>query len=287
MENDSEILALINLVDDSDEAIYFQIKDKILSYGLEVVPYLEEAWEIKDYGEEFQTRIENIIHEIQFNNVLESLLNWVSSGGKDLLKGILLINKYHFPDLDVMAIYDKIKAIAEKIALKILPTANLQRKTHVLNEVLFTEEGFIGDTDDYYSPNNSLLNRVLERKRGNPILLSILYIELARMIDLPIVGINLPRHFIVGVKDEVTQGIAFYLSPFNKGNSLTKEDIDAYLEKINLPKDNGFYAACSHLDMAMRVLLNLINSYKKRKNKEKYEELNELYQAIKDKTKDR
>jgi len=88
MDNEAEINALINLVDDEDEAIYFQIREKLLSHGVDAIPYLENAWEHRDLGQEFQSRVEDLIHDIQFTDVTESLKQWVDKGGVSLITGI-------------------------------------------------------------------------------------------------------------------------------------------------------------------------------------------------------
>ena len=66
-----------------------------------------------------------------------------------------------------------------------------------LNEFLFDDLGFIGNTDDYYDPRNSYLNEVIDRRRGIPITLSVLYMEIGRCIGLPLEGVSFPGHFLV------------------------------------------------------------------------------------------
>lgn len=278
MSENSEIEALINLVDDEDDGIFFQVKEKLLSFGTEVVPYLEKAWETKSFGEEFRQRIEEIIHEIQFKDVIEGLKQWIAEGGKDLLKGVLLINKHQYPELNVMNVRARILDIAAIVKSSFHENMSDEQKVSLMNKGLYAHYGFRGDNDNYYSPKNSILSDVLERKKGNPLLLSILYIEVAKLLDLNVVGINLPRHFVVAVKNEE---IEFYLSPFNRGTVMSLEDLQTYLGKLNLPQEDKFLEECSNLDIIKRVLLNLINSYMKQKNKEKQLEVNKLYELFK------
>lgn len=272
-----EIEALINLVDDEDEAIFFQIREKIMSYGTEVVPFLEDAWENKDFGVQFQERIENIIHDIQFKDVKLGLKIWIEGGGKDLLKGVLLVNKHQYPELDVMKVRTQLFDIANTIKTSFHENMSAQQKVSAINRGIYAHFGFKGDNETYYSPKNSILSDVLDRKKGNPLLLSILYIEVAKFLELNVVGINLPRHFVVAVK---SSKIEFYLSPFNRGTVLLKMDLVSYLSRLNLPKEDSFLEECSNIDIVKRVLLNLINSYLKEKNKEKEAEISELYELF-------
>lgn len=280
MASENQIKALINLVDDSDESIYFQVREELLNLGIEAVPHLEEAWEKKDLGETFQLRIEDLIHEIQFTNVADSLIDWTKKGGKQLLTGVLLINKYHYPDLNTLEIKSLIQRMADRLMSKLVVNDSPRTQILKLNQVLFQEFHLQGDNDDYYSSKNSFLNKVLERRKGNPLLLSVIYIEVARLANIPVVGINLPRHFVVGLKDEYNNEMEFYISPFNQGSILTKDDIEIYLKKINLPVEPKYYEECSNVEILLRIVLNLINSYTKSKEMEKLDEISLLYNNL-------
>lgn len=279
MDNEAEINALINLVDDEDESIYFQIREKLLSHGLDAIPFLENAWEHRDLGQEFQSRVEDLIHDIQFSDVIEGLKQWVENGGVSLITGVLLLNKHHYPELNISHVKSRIEDIV--IAIKSNWNENLssRQKVVAINRALFSHFNFIGDNKDYYSPSNSILSKVIERRKGNPLMLSVLYMEVARQLGVNIVGINLPRHFVVALKEK--SEIQFYISPFNNGTVMTLADIKDYLLRLNLPFDETFLEECSNIDIVKRVLLNLSNSYMKLKNKEKVEEVNFLYKIVK------
>lgn len=266
MDNQSEIKALINLVDDEDESIYFHIKDKLISYGTEIVPFLEEAWLKNDFGDAFQTRVEDIIHEIQFSDVTEGLRNWVANGGKNLFTGILLLNKHHYPDVNIKNLKARIEDIVSFIKNNWNENLSNRQKIITINRALYAHFKFQGDNTNYYSPLNSILSTVVERRKGNPLMLSILYIEIARQLDINIVGVNLPRHFVVGLKSN--NHFEFYLSPFNNGSVMNINDLEDYLKRLNLPFEEKYIEECSNIDIVKRVLLNLINSYIKNKEKE-------------------
>lgn len=278
MKNEAEINALINLVDDEDEAIYFQIRKKLLSHGLEAIPLLEDAWEHKDFGHEFQTRVEDLIHDIQFSDVTESLKQWVKNGGTNLITGILLLNKHHYPELNIAHVKSRIEDIVVAIRSNWNDNLSDRQKVVAINRAMFAHFNFRGDNQDYYAPANSILNKVLERRKGNPLMLSVLYMEVARQLGVNIVGINLPRHFIVALKSKGE--IQFYISPFNNGSVMTLADLKDYLKRLNLPYEVSFLEECSAIAIVKRVILNLSNSYMKLKNKEKMEEVNLLYQIV-------
>ena len=94
-----KLTALISLLDDPDNGVFEHIKDKLLSMGQEVIPILEDAWE-HSFDTLIQSRIENIVHRIQFESVCKALKEWAKEENQNLLAGVLLVAKYQYPDLD-------------------------------------------------------------------------------------------------------------------------------------------------------------------------------------------
>ena len=171
----TEIEALIHLIDDPDETVFNQIRTKILSIGDKVIPFLEEAWENQELGLLYQSRIENIIHKIQFDSVYHALYKWANDGGEDLLEGVLIVNRYQYPDIDEEDIRSKIGALRQDIWIELNNNLTAFEEIRIFNYILFDLHGFSGNKKNYHSPQNSYLNSVLETKKGNPLSLAILY----------------------------------------------------------------------------------------------------------------
>ncbi|MET0570868.1 MAG: transglutaminase family protein, partial [Pedobacter agri] len=122
-------------------------------------------------------------------------------------------------------------------------------------------------------------------KKGNQISLAIIYSTLAQKLDLPIYGINLPQHFILGFIDESKQegteyGVLFYINAFNRGNIFGKHDVDQFLRQLNLESLPEYYRPCSNTDIIRRVIRNLISAYENAGATEKVAELTELQKII-------
>ena len=120
-----------------------------------------------------------------------------------------------------------------------------------INQFLFKELGFVGNEKDYYDPQNSYLNRVLDRRTGNPINLSLVYLLLARRLRLPITGIGMPGHFVCRFQSTTAE---FYVDVFNRGRLLTKGDCVKFLLQSNngynqSPPRAGHAAADAHPDL--------------------------------------
>ncbi|MFN4234214.1 MAG: transglutaminase-like domain-containing protein [Bacteroidia bacterium] len=288
----AELKALINLLDDPDEEVYTHVKERLIDLGDEVIPLLENVWEMGDpFNNVVQTRIENIIHDIQFSSIKKALVNWAKNESDDLLKGIILVAKYQYPDLDEKNIYRKIDQIIQDVWIEFNDNLTGIEKVKVINHILFDVHGFSGNTTNYHAPQNSFINNVLESKKGNPLSLAILYAVIAHRLDLPIYGVNLPEHFILAyVADNevlrlITQsdneyGVLFYINPFSRGAAFSKKEIDAFLAQLKLKPKDSYFKPCTNIDIIKRTLNNLIFSYEKLGYPQKSEELSQLLKAI-------
>jgi len=284
MINETEVNSLIRLLDDPDQEIYNHVHEKLLSYGSEVINYLENA-----FGEAFdpiqQERIANLVHEIQFDILKNDLRLWQHSGAFDLLQGILVINRYQYPDLDEQKVINQIEAIKRDIWIQMMNESSPPEQIKLINHVFYSIYGFSGNTANHLDPQNSYLSQVLETKKGNHSLLAIIYSIIAQKLDIPVYGVNLPQHFILAYMDESRQsefegGVMFYINAFNKGLIFGRRDVDMFLKQLNVKPDKQFYEPCSNTEIIKRVLRNLISAYEHLGSPEKVAELNELLEIL-------
>lgn len=280
MTNNKEIDALIRLLDDRDEEVYRHVESKLMSYGNEVIDYLETAWETS-FDAILQERIENLVHKIQFRNVKRELELWYIGGSFDLLQGLITINKYQYPDLDELKIINQIEMIKRDIWLQLIYEMSAVEKVKLINHVLYTNYRFSGNTTNHQDPQNSYISQVLETKKGNQILLASVYAIIAQKLDIPIYGVNLPQHFILAYLDEeresvIANDVLFYINAFNKGYIFGRHDVDSFLKQLKIDPDPRFYEPCSNTDIVKRVLRNLVSAYEKAGATEKSAEIEEL-----------
>ena len=285
--NEKEVESLIKLLDDPDTEIANHVEEKLLSYGNDVIEYLEKAW-AQSFDVLLQERIENLVHKIQFRNIKRELELWYIGGSFDLLQGIITINKYQYPDLDEQKIINQIEDIKRDIWMQMLYDMSAAEKVKLINHVLYGIYGFSGNTANHQDPQNSYISQVLDSKKGNQILLAVIYSVVAQKLDIPVYGVNLPQHFILAYVDEsrsesspIPQNefenrILFYINAFNKGIIFGRKDADSFLKQLNLRPISHFYEPCSNVDIIQRVLRNLISSYEKLSALEKTTELEEL-----------
>jgi regulator of sirC expression with transglutaminase-like and TPR domain len=157
----------------------------------------------------------------------------------------------------------------------------------IINHVIFDKYKYTRNSANFYSPQNSYINQVIESRKGNPISLSIIYLSVAYKLKLPVYGVNLPKNFILAYKDEFRQqdldhgtDILFYINPYNKGTVLGRREIDYFIKQQNLQPDKAFYVPCSNTDILIRLINNLVLSYEKLGFQDKIDKLKKLMKTI-------
>ena len=286
----TSIKALVQLIDDPDDNIYEHVRDQLKQYGNEAIPYLESSWGSSYYGMVFQSRVEKIIHEIQFESIKAQVQSWANSSEKDLLEGALIIARYQYPGVDEEFVRNTIQAIRRDVWLELNNNQTAFEQIKIFNRVFFGVHGFHGDTKTYNSPVNSYINTVLESKKGNPLSLSLIYSIVAQSLDIPVYGVNLPNHFVLAYMDEKRSsfmineqnefGVLFYINAFSKGVIFDTNEIKDFLNGNNLTHSREFFEPCSNSTIMKRMLSNLIVSFQQIGNAEKVMELQTLRSVL-------
>ena len=178
-----------------------------------------------------------------------------------LAEAALLIAAEEYPRLEVALYLEKLENLAEHTAFRVGKAAGVLEVIEAINTTLFGELGFYGNRENYYDPRNSFLNEVIDRRTGIPITLSVIYIEIARLLNLPIQGIGMPGHFIVGFLSD-SQNI--YLDVFNGGRGLSENacaDLVAGMSGGKTAFNPNHLAPVTKKQILTRMLSNLLNIY--------------------------
>jgi regulator of sirC expression with transglutaminase-like and TPR domain len=145
----------------------------------------------------------------------------------DLGRGALAIARVEYPQLDVAAYLARIDELAAEVSLHLSgDESGAHRSIAVLNFVLFYKHRFRGNREDYFDAKNSFLNEVLERRTGIPITLSVLYMEVAQRVGLPLLGVGFPGHFLVKYLDESQEIV---IDPFDGGDIKSSDSLQRLL----------------------------------------------------------
>ncbi|GAC1413316.1 MAG: tetratricopeptide repeat protein [Burkholderiaceae bacterium] len=176
-----------------------------------------------------------------------------------LFEAALSLGQDMEPELDLGVLQIEVDRLAAKLRQRLPADASPVQKLRLLNHFFYQELGFCGNVNDYYHPDNSYVHRVIHTRRGIPISLAVVYIELAQQIGLQIQGISFPGHFLMKLS---VQSGEIVLDPFN-GSSLSREELEERLEPILMSAGKslsalGFYLQpASARDILVRMLRNL------------------------------
>jgi regulator of sirC expression with transglutaminase-like and TPR domain len=183
----------------------------------------------------------------------------------DLFRAALLIALLDNPELDVVAYQRQVDRLGRELAARLPKGADDSAKLSALRKFLFQERGYHASRVDYYTRANSYLNEVLDDREGIPITLSVLYMELARRIGLPVVGVGMPGHFIV--KYAPAKGPEQLIDVYEGGKPMTREEANKIVEGITRqPLRDEHLAAVTKRAIIVRMLQNLYGVAQKEKD---------------------
>lgn len=285
----SELDALISMLDEPSDHVFRKVREKILGYGIKAVPHLEKSWD-NSFDSSVQKRIEEIIHHIQKENLKAEIIDWKKNEKLDLLKGFYLAAKYTYPDLKFKEIENKVEKITRDIWLELNNNLTALEKIKVINHIFFDICGFSGKKGDKDPPNLLFVNNILESKTGNHLTIGILLIILSQKLGIPVYGVDLPQHFILAYVDEIQENkftnpdeneILFYINPFNKGTVFTKREIEVFIKHLKLKPAPSFYSPCDNVTIIRRLFDNIILAYKQLGNQDKVNELKIISDVLK------
>jgi regulator of sirC expression with transglutaminase-like and TPR domain len=250
--------ALLDLLTDEDPSVYQAIREKIISFGPSVLQWLRP---LRLSNEPLlRRRVEEIVLFLSRQESDNAFLAFCLSKGEDfdIEEGAWLLARSEYPDINAEAygaiLDDFSLALQERIQGLKSPRAVLGK----VNEFLFEERGFAGNRENYYDPENSFLNRVIDRRTGNPINLCLLYIVVARRLKLPVTGIGLPGHFICRHQSSAEE---VFIDVFNQGRFLSKAECVRYLVQASLGFKDDYLVPVTPRRMLLRICANLHQIY--------------------------
>lgn len=257
--NESQIRALIRLLSDEDERIVKTISCRLIDFGDSAVPLLQEA-EIEQ--PDMADRIATILENIRGSRLEEELADLVGQPDHeiDLEAGTFLLARYAYPSLDVTVYERQLDHMARELRGQIGSRVSGEETVKALNRYLFTEQGFKGNTKNYYELENSYLNRVIDRRTGIPISLSAVYLLVGRRLGLPVYGIGMPGHFLVKYESDKYK---IFIDCFNGGALLTEKNCARFLTEAGYGFEERYLQKSPTRAILTRMIKNLLAIYSK------------------------
>ncbi len=286
---ENEFRALISLLDDPDEEVIYHVSNRLKDLGIHGVEKLENAWEYT--GDELrQSRLEDLINDIQFDRLKSELIKWRDKDSEDLLLGAILVAKFKYPDLDESLIYSTVDRLTQAIWLELNNGLTPLEEIHVFNNVFYKLTGYIGEQDGFSKPDLGYINKVLELKKGNSQALGILYLVLCKELNLPVFGIGLPYYFILAyVKNGFTnedipeikkRDISFYINPVNEGTVFQSKQIGEYLKQMDVRPKPSHYLPYNNIEILRSLIYHIFMCYEQKGDVNHAAKMKELYDLL-------
>ncbi len=280
MKENKEITALLHLIDDPDEDVYITVSDKIISFGKDIIPNLESLWE-NTSNEEIQERIELLIHRLHFRDLTDDFAEW-AAGDADLLEGALLVVRYHYPDLDITTVYQEIEKLRRNTWLELNNYLTPIEQINIVTSIFYNYYKQKGIEFNHTNPDDYLINKTLESKKGNALSNGIIYIALCELLDIPVRPVNIPRQFILAYFDEqhdllnpvghASEKIKFFIDPLN-GQMYSHQDVEAYFKRISVPPVPSYFRQLNNKRTIQYLLEELSKCFDNDRNRYKMDEL--------------
>ena len=268
-----EVHALVSLLDDDDPQIYSHVRNQIRELGSDIVPILESVLDDKTSSGLLKDRVYELLQEMQASFVESRLGAWFDRGGTDLLEGMWIMSTLLDPELHFADLKAKMEQVYYDFWLSFKKDMHPIDQVKAMNGMFFGKMGFGANTKNFHDPANSMIFDVLQNRKGNPITLCVIYLLIGQKLQLPVFGVNLPNLFILTYKSEQVQ---FYINVFNRGLIFSKDDISKYVEQLKLEPEDKYFGACSNQEIILRVMRNMLVSFRKLKNEEKIKQITAL-----------
>ncbi len=271
---DRQIKALIQLLTDEDTQVAEAIQAQILALGEQARPYLEEA--LFHPNKTIRNSAQILLLRMRSEKVFRQFQGF-SESDVDLEEGAFLIAQSADPDLDITPYQRQLDEMAAELGKRLSEKTTPESIVHHLSHYLFAELGFQGNSTDYINPDNSYINRVLDRKLGIPISLSAIYLFIARRLDLPIAGVGMPGHFITAYR---TRKKTILIDPFNAGQVLTRKACMQFITRSGQAWHDGYLAPTPDRQILARMIRNLISSYSRLGETEKAKKMEQYIACL-------
>ncbi|MBL8006210.1 MAG: transglutaminase family protein [Ignavibacteria bacterium] len=264
-----ELDFLAKLLDDEDENIYSNVRERFISHGKNTADFLRKF--LNDENFLIKKRANEILSAVNYDYTEKELVRIINSESRNFLEdAMLLIASTGYPAIDRNEYSKKLDEMASELnaaiasGLNANPGLSGRDKLSIINKYFFEEQGFKGNTENYYDADNSYLNRVIERKTGIQISLSVLYMLIARRLNLPVYGINLPGHFILKYSDSTEE---FFIDPYNGGVIISMKEAAEFAGKAGLKagefENIQYLKNAGEKEIILRVMRNLDEVFRK------------------------
>ncbi|MCX7762146.1 MAG: transglutaminase-like domain-containing protein [Candidatus Kryptonium sp.] len=257
MISEGYIVSLVKLLDDEDASVSKIAYEKLLNLGSNALPMLLK---IKDVAsDKAKSLLLEIVDVIRYRKYVDDVISFFAAPEKDIEKGSFLVAKFAYSEVNFKHYSEILDLMAVELRKRIYTKENFYDIVETVNKFFFVEQGFRGNMENYYDIDNALINRVIDRRLGIPITLSLIYILVGKRVNLPVYGIAMPGHFIVRYE---SNGFEIYVDPFDSGRIMTRAECEKFVSQIGYSEKDIYFKRATPELFVKLMFENLALAYK-------------------------
>ncbi|MFN5439032.1 MAG: transglutaminase family protein [Bacteroidota bacterium] len=286
MMANSELSALLNLIEDPDEDVFNSITERFVGMGKEIIPILEEH-QHGTHDEELIKKINYIIDLVSLSVLTNELMEWKYSEDQSTIEAALIISNYLNKEFNQENIFFEIEKIRRSIWLELNDYLTPLEEVNIINKIVFGHYKFKGLETNYAKPNDFDLKGLITEKQANTFPIAALYLLISEMLGLGLKPVDVPRQNLLcyyeeePLFDEQGSSILFFIDPLN-GQIYTHKDIENYLKKINYVPHPLQIPAVSNVRFVQKWLNELSKIEKETEQDHKYNGIKALIEKLDD-----
>lgn len=280
----SELSALLNLIDDPDEDVFHSITERFIGMGQEIIPILEEH-QLGTHDEELIKKTNYIIDLVALSVLTNELLEWKHSEDQSAIEAALIISKFLNRSFDQENTFFEIEKIRRSIWLELNDYLTPLEEVNIINKIVFGYYKFKGIETNYSKPKDFDLSALISEKQANTFPIAALYLLISEMLGLGLKPVDVPRQNLLcyyeeePLFDEQGSSILFFIDPLN-GQIYTHKDIENYLKKINYVPHPLQIPAVSNVRFVQKWLSELTKVEKEAEQDHRYKGIKALIEKL-------
>ena len=279
MSTHSEIESLMLLLGDPDPFVQEQVQLRFMELGNRAIPMLDQI-RVETKNKEEKKRAKDVLYKLTFTSLKEDFAELLLEGvgnRAQLERAVITLARFGNPTLRESEYVKKLDYFADMIRSSLRYNRSEREEMQTFMKFIFEDLNFRGDNKDYHNPANGFIDQVIERRKGLPISLSLVAMFIARRLQLPVFGVNMPIHFMLAFVGEKEEQL---IDPYDQGAEVSYDQCYFFLKKNNVTPKPDHFKMASDLNILARCIRNLMHSYERNEEHERVRDLKSLLELV-------
>ncbi|MBU94184.1 MAG: hypothetical protein CL669_01160 [Balneola sp.] len=267
------------LLEDPDPFVQEHVQLRFMELGDRAIPILDQI-RVETKDKEEKKRAKDVLYKLTFTSLKEDFAELLLEGvgnRAQLERAVITLARFGNPTLRESEYVKKLDYFADMIRSSLRYNRSEREEMQTFMKFIFEDLNFRGDNTDYHNPANGFIDQVIERRKGLPISLSLVAMFIARRLQLPVFGVNMPIHFMLAFVGEEEEQL---IDPYDQGAEVSYDQCYFFLKKNNVTPKPDHFKMASDLNILARCIRNLMHSYERNEEYDRVRDLNSLLALV-------